>query len=55
MVLEGACSELVSPLFRMLEDPASGIDERGEGRIVDEQLVLLPDGGPEPLGRSGAV
>ena len=55
VLLEGAGAERVTPFGRILEDLAPGIDERCERRIVDEQLVLLLDGGPELLGHPGAV
>ena len=55
VLLEGAGVELVSPLLRLLECPAAGIDERGEGRVVDVQLVLPAHRVPERPGRACAV
>ena len=55
VVLQGARAELVSPLLGVLEGTAAGIDERRERRIVDEQIVALPDAVPQPLGAPGGL
>ena len=42
VLLQRPRPERVSPLLGLLEDPAPGIDEGREGRVVDEQAVVLP-------------